>query len=268
MTNQKFYDGKVIWITGASSGIGEALAKQLSAYNSRLIISSNRPDDLEKVKASLQREREDVYVLPFDLNEASTLPGKANEAEKAFGRIDILINNGGISQRSLVLDTSLETDRKIMEINYFSGVILTKAILPGMIERGYGHIAALSSVTGKFGFPLRSAYSAAKHAMCGFYETLGAEYYDQGIRSTLVFPGRVSTNISLGALGPDGKPQNIMDHGQATGISAAECAMDILNGIRKNKKEVYSGGREVWMVYVKRFLPGLAFRLARKVKRT
>jgi short-subunit dehydrogenase len=268
MTNKKFYNGKVIWITGASSGIGEALARQFSTFNCRLILSSNRPDDLERVKASLKKDIEEVYVLPLELSEASTLPGKVKEAENVFGRIDILINNGGISQRSLVLDTSLETDRKIMEINYFAGVILSKSILPGMVVRGYGHIAAVSSVTGKFGFPLRSAYSASKHAMCGFYETLGAEYYQQGIGTTLVFPGRVQTNISLGALGPDGKPQNIMDHGQETGIPATECAMDIINGIRKNRREVYSGGREIWMVYVKRFLPGLAYRLVRKVKRT
>jgi short-subunit dehydrogenase len=268
MTNQKFYEGKVIWITGASSGIGEALARELSTYNTRLIISSRRQGELERVKAGMKTKAENIFILPLDLSEPASLPQKAIEAESFFGRIDILINNGGISQRSLIMDTSLETDRKIMEINYFSGIILTKTVMPGMVARGYGHIAAISSVTGKFGFPLRSAYSAAKHAMCGFYETLGAEYFDKGIRSTLVFPGRVSTNISLGALGPDGKPQNIMDHGQETGIPADECAMDILNGIRKNKKEVYSGGREVWMVYVKRFLPGLAFRLARKVKRT
>ena len=154
-----------------------------------------------------------------------------------------------------------------MEINYFSGVILTKSILKGMVERGYGHIASVSSITGKFGFPLRSAYSASKHAMVGFYETVGTEYYDQGIRTTLVFPGRVNTSISLGALGPDGQPRNVMDPGQQYGISAERCAMDIINGIRKDKREVLSGSKELIMVYVKRFLPGLAFRMARKIKR-
>ena len=136
-----------------------------------------------------------------------------------------------------------------------------------MLERGFGHIAAVSSVTGKFGFPLRSAYSASKHAMCGFYESLGAEYYDKGIRVTIIYPGRVKTNISLGALGPDGKPQNIMDHGQQYGIPVETCAMDIINGIRKNRRDVYSGGREVLMVYIKRFLPWLAYRLVRKVNK-
>jgi short-subunit dehydrogenase len=268
MTNQKFYDGKVIWITGASSGIGEALAILLSSYNTRLILSSRRKQELERVKVSLGMKPENVFVLPLDLEETSSLPSKAKEAESVFGRIDILINNGGVSQRALVMETSIETDRKIMEINYFSGIILTKSLLPGMIARGYGHIVAISSVTGKFGFPLRSAYSASKHALCGFYETLGAEYYQQGIRSTLVFPGRIRTNISLGALGPDGKPQNIMDHGQETGTPVETCAKDIVNGIRKNKRDIYSGMREVLMIYIKRFLPGLSYRLARKVKPT
>jgi len=166
------------------------------------------------------------------------------------------------------METDIDTDRKIMEINYFSGVILTKCIIPGMLTRGFGHIAAVSSVTGKFGFPLRSAYSASKHAMAGFYETLGIEYFDQGIRTTMIYPGRVRTNISIGALGPDGKPYQKMDPGQEKGIPAEDCAMDIVSGIAKNKREVNPGGREILMVYIRRFLPGLAFRLARKVKRT
>jgi dehydrogenase/reductase SDR family member 7B len=166
------------------------------------------------------------------------------------------------------METSMEAIRKIMEIDFFSGVVLTKCVLPSMVKQGNGWIASVSSITGKFGFPLRSAYSAAKHAMVGFYESLGTEYYDQGIRTTLIYPGRVRTNISLGALGPDGKPQGIMDHGQEYGITPERCAMDILDGIRKNKREVLSGGKELLMVYVKRFLPGLAFRLNRKIRPT
>lgn len=258
----------MIWITGASSGIGEELARHLSEYNTRLILSSRRKEELERVKLSLGTDPENVFILPLDLAEPASIAEKAKEAEQAFGRIDILINNGGVSQRSLTLETSLETDRKIMEINYFSGVILTKSVLPGMLARGYGHIVAISSITGKFGFPLRSAYAAAKHAMVGFYETLMAEYHDQGIRTTMVFPGRVRTNISLGALGPGGQPQLRLDPGQETGIPARKCALDILNGIRKEKREVYSGGRELIMVYIKRFLPFLAFRLVRRVQRT
>jgi len=162
----------------------------------------------------------------------------------------------------------VEVDRKIMEINYFSGVILTKSVLPGMLARGSGYIAGISSVTGKFGFPLRSSYAASKHAMAGFYESVGAEYYHQGIRTTTVFPGRISTNISLGAIGPDGKPYDKMDPGQEHGTPVDQCARDIVNGIRKDKREVFPGGKEVLLIYIKRFLPWLSFRLSRKVKRT
>jgi len=136
-----------------------------------------------------------------------------------------------------------------------------------MIKSGGGQIVAISSVTGKFGFPLRSAYSASKHAMYGFYETVEAEYFDKGIRTTMVCPGRIRTNISMGALGPDGKPQNIMDHGQEYGTPVSICAKDIINGIRKNKRDIYPGGKEVLMVYFKRFLPALAYLLAKKAKR-
>ena len=266
MTNKKYFDGKVIWITGASSGIGEALASVLSAFNTRLILSSNQDEELVRVKSSLKMKPENVYILPLDLNEPASLEGKAKEALKTFGHIDILINNGGISQRSMVMETSIETDRKIMEINYFSGVILTKCVMPSMLAWGTGHIVAVSSITGKFGFPLRSAYSASKHAIYGFYESLGAEYYEQGIHSTIICPGRVRTNISLEALGPDGKPQKVMDRGQEKGVTPESCAMDIIKGIRKNKRDVYTGGSSVVMVYIKRYLPWLAYRMIRRIK--
>ena len=268
MNNQEFFTGKVVWITGASSGIGEELARQLAAFNTKLILSSRRKEELERVKAGLKINPENVYILPLDLAQPASLQDKAAEAEKAFGRIDILVNNGGVTQRAMVMETPLEVDRKIMEINYFSGVIITKAILPGMLNRGYGHIIAMSSVTGKFGFPLRSAYAASKHAMAGFYESVCAEYYRQGIRTTVVFPGRINTNISLGAIGPDGKPYNTMDPGQANGTPVDKCAREIVNGVRKDKREIFPGGKEVLLIYIKRFLPGMAFRLARKVQRT
>lgn len=267
MNNKNFYSNKVIWITGASSGIGEALALKLSQWDTKIILSSRRKDELERVKSSLKLPADKVYVLPLDLGDAKSLEKKAEEALSAFGRIDILINNGGISQRSLVMETSIETDRKIMEINYFSGVILTKSLMPSMLAQGSGIIVAISSVTGKFGFPLRSAYAASKHAMYGFYESLVAEYFEKGIRTTMVCPGRIQTNISMGALGPDGKPQNIMDHGQEYGMSADKCAMDIINGVRKDRRDIYTGGKEVIMVYLKRFIPALYYKLARKVAR-
>jgi dehydrogenase/reductase SDR family protein 7B len=268
MRNQEFYKGKVIWITGASSGIGAELARQLSEYNARLILSSRRKEELERVKASLKTSPEDIHIVPLDLSDPDSLEAKAREAESIYGRIDMLINNGGVTQRAMVMETPVEVDRRIMEINYFSGVILTKCVLPGMLARGSGHITGISSVTGKFGFPLRSAYAASKHAMAGFYESAGAEYYHQGLRTMMVYPGRINTNISLGAIGPDGKPYNKMDPGQQNGTPVERCAKEIICGIRKNKREVFPGGKEVLLIYIRRWFPRLAFRLARKVERT
>ncbi len=183
-----------------------------------------------------------------------------------FGKVDVLINNGGISQRSLVVETPVEVDRMIMEIDFFGGVVLTKKLLPGMIARKYGHIIVTSSVTGIFGFPLRSAYSAAKHAIHGFYETLWAELHEQGIRVTIVCPGRVRTDISLYALTKDGQPYGMMDHGQDSGLSAGKCALKIMEAVRRNKVEVYIGGKEVIMVYMKKYFPWMFYRLVSKVK--
>lgn len=263
MAVETYYRDKVIWITGASSGIGEALVKKLASWNAKLIISSRRKEELERVKIECGAASGNIFILPVDLSIPEMVSTTAEEAIKMFGKIDILFNNGGISQRSLATETSIETDRKIMEINYFSGVIITKKLLPSMIEKGYGHIVAISSLTGKFGLPYRTAYSASKHALQGYYETVGAEFQNKGIRISIVFPGRVKTNISLEAIGPGGKRHAKMDSGQENGITPEKCVMDILQGVRKNKREIFTGGKEISGVYIKRFFPGLFFRLIR-----
>jgi short-subunit dehydrogenase len=264
MSFRDFYRNKVIWITGASSGIGEALVKQLSSWDARLIISSRRKSELERVKSECGNAGENIVILPFDLSDPAEVEKIAEEVPEIYGRIDLIFNNGGVSQRSLTTETSIEIDRKIMEINYFSGVIITKKLLPVMLSQGNGHIIAISSLTGKFGLPYRSAYSASKHALQGFYETLRTEFHDKGIKTTVVFPGRVRTNISVSAIAPGGKVYGKMDDGQAKGISPSKCAMDILMGVRKNKREIFSGGIEILGVYIKRFFPGIFFRLILK----
>jgi short-subunit dehydrogenase len=187
------------------------------------------------------------------------------QALEKTGGIDVLINNGGISQRSLTWETPLEVDDRIFSINYFAAVILTKAVLPGMMERGGGAIAATSSITGKFGFPLRSAYAASKHAVHGFFETLGIELADQNISVTVAIPGRVRTNISVNALTSTGEKHGKMDPGQAGGISPERCARKYLDAIHRGKREVFIGGKELMMAHIRRFLPSLFFRLARKI---
>ena len=258
---------KVIWITGASSGIGEGLVRVLAEKNNKLILSSRKLEALEKVKASLpEAAMENAKILPLDLSLPDTLDEKAGEALNFFGRVDVLIHSGGISQRAMALDTQIEVDRRIMEVDYFSTVILTKAILPSMVKYGYGHIVPISSLVGKFGSPFRSGYAAAKHALHGFYDSLRAEVYRKNIFVTLVTPGFVKTNVSINALTEDGKALNQMDEGQAKGMTAEQCARKIIKGVEKEKNELLMGGKETMAVYIKRFFPGLFAKIVRKAK--
>jgi len=259
------FEGKVIWITGASSGIGEALAYEWSKLGAHLILSARRESELDRVKAACTFSNR-CTVAPLDLSRQEDIEAMADRMLQQFGVIDILVNNGGISQRSLVIETDVSVDRRIMEVDYFSGVILTKKLLPAMVARGGGHIVGISSIVGIFGFPMRSAYSAAKHAMHGFYETVWAELHTQGIRVTLVCPGRILTDVSLNALTKDGMPHGIMDHGQAGGITAETCARKIIKAVRKNKKEVYIGKKDLLMIYFKRYIPWLYYLLVSKVQ--
>lgn len=255
--------GKRVWITGASSGIGEALANEMAKAGAHLILSARSVNKLEELKASLPKSSE-VEVLPFDLADL-TACADAVESLKNKGLLpDILINNGGISQRSLTKETSFQVDKDIMQVNYFSAVYLSKLLMP-LVENKPIHFVAMSSIAGRFGFPLRSAYSAAKHALVGFYETLALEHWDTDLRVTIVFPGRVQTNISKYALTGDGKLHGNMDKGQADGISATACALDIIKGIEKNKLWVYSGGKELLLWKFYKFWPNLYIKIARKV---
>jgi len=263
-----FYKDKVVWITGASSGIGEALVYELAKQKAIIVISSNQQDELDKVKLNCDKLQAECFVKFLDVTNSDKINIAATEIIAKYERIDVLINNAGISQRALVIETPVEIDRKIMEINYFGSVMLTKVVLPYMIKQQSGYIAVTSSISGKFGFPLRSAYSAAKHALHGFFETLRSEVHDHNIKVLIAFPGRVQTNISIHALTKDGTPHGKMDEGQSTGISAEKCAKQYLRAIEKDKKEILIGSSELLMVYIHKFFPRLFYKLARKIKRT
>ncbi|MDX1628586.1 MAG: SDR family oxidoreductase [Fulvivirga sp.] len=256
---------KVIWITGASSGIGESLAIEISKLSPRLILSGRRREALEKVKGSCQDPTK-VALLPFDLTFTDTFDLLIETAISIYGHIDILVNNGGISQRSLAKDTPLEVDRKIMEVNYFGTVALTKKLLPHFIARKAGHIAVVTSLTGKFGTPYRSGYAASKHALHGFFDSLRAELWKHHIDVTLICPGFVRTNVSINALTETGKKLNQMDDAQARGMDPKRCAKKIIKALKSKKREVYIGGKEVYGVYLKRFFPGLFARIVRKAR--
>ncbi len=258
------FKDKVIWITGASSGIGEALAIEFAKKEARLILSARREDELKRVAALTKLPELDLMILPFDLADTKNASGLIAQIMNKFGRIDILVNNGGYSQRSEASETAIEIDRQLMEVNYFSYVALTKAVLPYMKRQKSGHIIAISSIAGKFGFYLRSSYSAAKHALHGFFDSLRLETEKQGIKTLIVCPGKIKTNVSLNAVTATGASHNKMDESHEDAMSAEECAAHIISGILKNKEEIYIGGKEILMVKIKRFFPKLFGRLIRK----
>ena len=266
MTERDFFNEKIAWITGGSSGIGEALAKRLAANGAMVIISSFDLPELERVVNEIEKSGGSADLLPFDLSDPVKVEAAADEMIKKYKKVDFLFNNGGVSQRTTAIETPVANDRKIMEINFFSGVILTKKLLPVMVEMGGGHIIATSSISGIFGFPLRSAYAASKHALHGFYESVWIELHKKGIKTTIVCPGRVKTNISIHALGKDGKPHGKMDPGQAGGITPEKCAGQILRAIMKNRRQVLIGGKELILARLKRWLPFVFYWLVIKIK--
>lgn len=262
----KSLQNKVVWITGASSGIGEALAHAFASEGCKLVLSSRRADELKRVSRELKISAENIFVLPFDIADYSQCNEWTRAALSHFGSIDILVNNAGVSQRSLVKDTSIDIDKKIMDINYFGTIALTKAVLPHMIKNKSGHILVMSSIAGKFGFFLRSAYSASKHALHGFFEALRMELHKENIKVTIACPGKVRTDISKNALTEKGEKHNIMDAAQEKGITAEKCARIIVDAVKKDKFEVYAGGKELRAVWIKRFFPSFFTNAIRKVK--
>ncbi len=262
------YQGKKVWITGAASGIGAALARVYSKKKAIVILSDRDEEKLREVYEVCAKLGGKAVFAPFDLEKPDEIKKTAARILKDNSKIDILISNGGISQRSYAIETPIEIDRKIMEINFFGAVILTKLLLPSLISQGGGKIAVTSSMTGKFGFPLRTAYCASKHAVQGYFEALRAELFDKNVKITIISPGRVYTNISVNAIDKEGKKHGVLDPGQAKGISAEKCAKKIESAIRRNKKELWVGGSELIMIYIRLYLSFLFHILVRKIKPT
>jgi short-subunit dehydrogenase len=260
-------DGKVIWVTGASSGIGEALVYQLAKKNCKIILSARRVQELERVKNQAQLNDNQCLILQLDMEKPETFNFAFEQVLQKFSYLDVLILNAGISQRSLAKDTLLEVDKKLINVNFIGTIALAKTVIPHFLQRKQGCFAVVTSVTGLYATPWRSSYAASKHALHGFFDALRAELHDENIQVTIIAPGFVRTNISLNALTADGTPLNQMDEGQAKGISAEKCARDIIKGIEKNKNLVLTGGfKEILGVYLKRFFPGLFAKLIRKLK--
>lgn len=259
------FPDRVVWITGASSGIGAAAARAFAAEGARLVLSSRDHPALERVRQACARPA-DHLVLPLDLARSETFPTLAAGVLERFGRVDVLVNNGGVSQRALALETSEAVERTIMEVDYFGTVALTKAVLPAMRARRTGRVAVVSSVMGYVGTPGRSTYAAAKHALHGYFDSLRAEVWRDGIAITLVCPGYVRTAVSANALGPGGERHARMDSATARGIAPEKCAAALLTGLARGRREVYVGGWEVAGIYLQRFFPGLLAHVVRGMR--
>lgn len=264
-----YFKHKRVWITGASSGIGEALAKAFSLHGAHLIISARNERELQRVAAECAAKgAASVLVQPLDLADHASIPGIVRQVAQQVGKIDVLVNNGGISQRSLAQDTAFEVDQQMMNVNYLGTVAVTKAVLPIMLTHQLGHFVTITSLTGKFGTPLRSSYAASKHALHGFFDSLRAELASTPIKVTLICPGYIRTNISINALTGSGAKQGTMDEATGKGMDPDELAIRILNAVEKGKEEAYFGGKEVLGVYLKRFFPGYFSKLVAKTKVT
>ena len=228
---------KVVWITGASSGIGEALAQRIASEGARLALSARRRTELERVGAALPPGTR-ATIVPGDVTDLASIPAWIAQIEAELGPIDVLVNNAGVSQRSLARDTTLETYRYLMEVDFFAPVALTQAVVPGMVERGSGQIVVTSSVAGKYGTPLRTGYAAAKHALHGYFDSLRGEVTKDGVIVTTLVVGAVHTDVSINALTGDGSTYGVMDDLQATGIEPKRAADALVAGIIADEPEV------------------------------
>lgn len=255
---------KVAVITGASSGIGRALSFQLALNYKVQYLCGRNIEALEQLKDELRNDGVDARIILLDLAQNSSIEKAAQTINETSEKVDLLVNNAGLSQRSFAFETSTEVEKQLFQINYFGPVLLSKLILQKLRISGASKILVTSSIVGKFGFPLRSTYSAAKHALHGFFESLAFEEKKHGVGVYLMIVGRVKTNISKNALTKNGGKYDKMDKGQGLGMSAEDCAKKMIRAMNRKNIENLIGGKEIIMVYFKKYLPFLFNKLAEK----
>lgn len=255
---------KVVWITGASSGIGEALAHEFAKEGAKLVLSARRMEELERVKKELGLPDSSVLKLPIDMLRPEEFAAKTQAVLEYFGQIDVLVPNAGVSQREKFLDVAPADFKKLMDTNFTNVVLLTREVLPYLVAQKSGGILVTSSVSGKIGTAYRSFYCASKHAIQGFFDSLRGEVWRDGVQVTVACPGYIKTNISFNAIGKDGKPFGKMDQNQAKGIPAEVCARKMINAFKSGKHEVVIAGfKETLGTYLKRFAPALLWQLTK-----
>jgi len=249
------FTGRVVWITGASSGIGRSLALAFAAAGARLILSARRQEALAEVQRACGTA--EICLVPFDLADLDDAPARAAEALACFGGVDIMVHNAGLAARDRVVNTTRDVHERILRTNYLGSALLTRALLPSMLERGGGHFVVISSLSGKYGGPLLAAYAASKHALHGFFESLRAEEHDRGIVVTFIVPGFIRTDITAHALTGSGGSFGRVLPIYRNAMDPDECARRILRAVARRRPEVLVGGAEVWTVYLERWWPSL-----------
>ncbi len=257
------WQGKKVWIIGASSGIGKALAHAINHSGGFVILSSRNTDALEHVRQLLTYPKES-QIIPVNLLDNASITQAIAQYQELYSTIDVLIHSGGISQRSLALDTTISSTEMILKSNFLGQIPITQFAAKIMMEKGSGKIMVISSFTGKWGFFLRSSYAASKHALHGYYDSLRMEIETSGVQVHLITPGFIATDISKNALDASGQATGEMDNNQQQGISAEDCAHQILQGISKNKNEFGVGGKELKALWIHQYFPRLFQKLLRK----
>lgn len=254
------FNHQVVWITGASSGIGEALARLLLQQGARVILSGRREAALQAVAEQAPQR---ALVLPFESTDYAALPSVVEQAWAWQGHVDCLINNAGVSQRSLALDTRFEVYRELMEVDYLAPVALTQLLLPRLVARGKGQLAVVSSVAGKVGAPLRTGYCGAKHAVIGYFEALRAEVEQaHGIGVSVILPGSVRTGVAVNALGGDGTRRGRSDVNIDNGMPAEEAARRIVEGLAAGVRSIeVAEGTEMIALHLRSVDPERLFTL-------
>ena len=259
-------DQKVVWITGASSGIGEALAQVFANLGAKVVLSARRGEELERVRQQLNHPENHLCVA-FDVTQADQAQQAVEQVIEKCQRIDYLINNAGLSQRALIADTTIDTERRIMEIDYFAQISLTKSVLPYLENQGFGHVIFISSVAGLLGTQYRASYSAAKGAIHMWANSLRAEYAEKGLNVSVVFPGFVKTNVSFNALNGAGQAQAHQDEAIENGLEADDFAQKVVKAVLSNKEYIVIGGlKEKLGVAISRVSPKLMYKMIRKSK--
>jgi short-subunit dehydrogenase len=263
------FANRVVWITGASSGIGEALALRCAQDGACLVLSARREAELQRVAqrcAETGLAKDKIMVAPLDITDLDAIPVATDAVMKRFGQVDLLINNAGMSQRSLCKDTDLSVYRQLLDVDVLGQIALTKAVLPHMLERRAGHIAVTASVAGKVGARQRTGYCAAKHAVMGFFDSLRAEVEDDGVQVSTIVPGFINTELSYNALAADGSRFAKQDDNIAGGMDVTECADVIVAALARGKREIPVGkGKEMAALWIKRAAPGLVFKMVKKL---